>query len=117
MDWHDPTNDAFEVLRFIAAKRLAAGKLMVVDATNVQPESRKPRLNWRWSFTACRWPLSRTCRSGCARSETKAAPTATSARTLSAKRSLASRKFALGIEVGWQMGLTSRRMFANKAAV
>jgi protein phosphatase len=35
------TNDAFEVLHFIAAKRLAAGKLMVVDATNVQPESRK----------------------------------------------------------------------------
>lgn len=35
------TNDAFEVLHFIAAKRLAAGKLTVVDATNVQPESRK----------------------------------------------------------------------------
>ena len=36
------TNDAFEVLHFIAAKRLAAGRLTVVDATNVQPESRKP---------------------------------------------------------------------------
>src|SRR5690242_20060985 len=36
------TNDAFEVLHFIARKRLAAGKLTVVDATNVQPESRKP---------------------------------------------------------------------------
>ena len=36
------TNEAFEVLRFIAAKRLALGKLVVVDATNVQPESRKP---------------------------------------------------------------------------
>ncbi len=36
------TKDAFEVLHFIAAKRLAAGKLTVVDATNVQPESRKP---------------------------------------------------------------------------
>src|SRR6266487_2027012 len=36
------TNEAFEVLHFIAAKRLAAGKLVVVDATNVQPESRKP---------------------------------------------------------------------------
>ncbi|SPE60200.1 Polynucleotide 3'-phosphatase [Verrucomicrobia bacterium] len=36
------TNDAFEVLHFIAAKRLAAGKLVVVDATNVQPESRNP---------------------------------------------------------------------------
>ena len=36
------TNDAFEVLRFIAAKRLAAGKLTVIDATNVQMEARKP---------------------------------------------------------------------------
>ena len=38
------TNDAFEVLRFIAAKRLAAGKLTVIDATNVQVEARKPLL-------------------------------------------------------------------------
>jgi protein phosphatase len=36
------TNDAFEVLHFIARKRLAAGRLTVVDATNVQPEARKP---------------------------------------------------------------------------
>ena len=36
------TTDAFDVLHFIAAKRLAAGKLTVVDATNVQPEARKP---------------------------------------------------------------------------
>lgn len=36
------TPDAFEVLHFIARKRLSAGKLTVVDATNVQPESRKP---------------------------------------------------------------------------
>ena len=36
------TNDAFDVLHFIARKRLAAGKLTVVDATNVQPEARKP---------------------------------------------------------------------------
>ena len=34
------TNDAFEVLHFIAAKRLAAGRLTVVDATSVQPEAR-----------------------------------------------------------------------------
>ena len=38
------TADAFEVLRFIAAKRLAAGKLTVIDATNVQVEARKPLL-------------------------------------------------------------------------
>ncbi|HEU5126155.1 MAG TPA: polynucleotide kinase-phosphatase [Verrucomicrobiae bacterium] len=36
------TSDAFEVLHFIARKRLAAGKLTVVDATNVQAESRRP---------------------------------------------------------------------------
>jgi polynucleotide kinase-phosphatase len=36
------TNDAFDVLHFIAAKRLAAGRLTVVDATNVKPEDRKP---------------------------------------------------------------------------
>src|SRR5437879_5286169 len=36
------TNDAFAVLHFIAAKRLALGRLTVIDATNVQPESRKP---------------------------------------------------------------------------
>lgn len=35
------TKEAFEILHFIAAKRLAAGKLVVVDATNVQPEARK----------------------------------------------------------------------------
>lgn len=36
------TKDAFEVLHFIATKRLAAGKLVVIDATNVQPEARRP---------------------------------------------------------------------------
>lgn len=36
------TKDAFEVLHVIASKRLAAGKLTVIDATNVQSEARKP---------------------------------------------------------------------------
>jgi len=36
------TNDAFELLHYIAAKRLAAGRLTVADATNVKPEDRKP---------------------------------------------------------------------------
>ena len=36
------TGDAFDVLHYIAGKRLAAGKLTVVDATNVKPEDRKP---------------------------------------------------------------------------
>jgi protein phosphatase len=34
------TTDAFDVLYYIASKRLAVGKLTVVDATNVQKESR-----------------------------------------------------------------------------
>ncbi len=36
------TPDAFDVLHYIAGKRLAAGRLTVVDATSVQPEARKP---------------------------------------------------------------------------
>ena len=36
------TIEAFELLHTIAAKRLAAGRLTVIDATNVQPEARKP---------------------------------------------------------------------------
>ena len=36
------TTDAFDVLHYVAAKRLAAGRLTVIDATNVQVEARKP---------------------------------------------------------------------------
>jgi AAA domain-containing protein len=36
------TNDAFDVYHYVARNRLAAGRLTVVDATNVQPEARKP---------------------------------------------------------------------------
>src|SRR5436309_12073026 len=36
------SDDAFDVLHYIAGKRLARGKLVVVDATNVSPEGRKP---------------------------------------------------------------------------
>ncbi len=36
------TPDAFDALRYVAAKRLAARKLVVVDATSVDPEARKP---------------------------------------------------------------------------
>ena len=35
------TAGAFEVLHFIAGKRLEAGRLTVVDATSVQPEARR----------------------------------------------------------------------------
>ena len=34
--------EAFDVLHYIGAKRLTAGRLTVVDATNVQPDARKP---------------------------------------------------------------------------
>ncbi|MBA2284362.1 MAG: polynucleotide kinase-phosphatase [Ktedonobacteraceae bacterium] len=40
----EATNDAFAVLHFIAARRLAAGKLTVIDATNVVAEDRKELL-------------------------------------------------------------------------
>ncbi len=36
------TDDAFELLHYVASKRLARGKLTVIDATNVQTEARKP---------------------------------------------------------------------------
>jgi protein phosphatase len=35
------TADAFDVLHYIAGKRLAAGRLTVIDATSVQPAARK----------------------------------------------------------------------------
>ena len=35
------TEAAFEVLHFIAGRRLAAGRIAVVDATNVQPDARR----------------------------------------------------------------------------
>jgi protein phosphatase len=38
------TESAFEVLRLIAAKRLSAGRLTVIDATNVQRGARQPLL-------------------------------------------------------------------------
>lgn len=38
------SKDAFEVLHYIAAKRLASGKLTVIDATNIQAEDRLPLL-------------------------------------------------------------------------
>ena len=36
------TDDAFEVLHFVAGKRLSRGNLTVIDATNVQKEARSP---------------------------------------------------------------------------
>ncbi|MET3805744.1 protein phosphatase [Nakamurella sp. UYEF19] len=44
------TKDAFEVLEFIVGKRLAAGRLTVVDATNVQPDARRKLVELARSF-------------------------------------------------------------------
>ena len=44
------TGDAFEILHFIAGKRLAAGRLTVVDATNVKPEDRKTLVSLARSY-------------------------------------------------------------------
>src|SRR5687767_976937 len=41
----DATGDAFDVLHYIAAKRLHKMKLVVIDATNVQRESREKLLD------------------------------------------------------------------------
>lgn len=38
------SGDAFDILHFIAGRRLKAGRLTVVDATNVQAEARRPLL-------------------------------------------------------------------------
>ena len=39
------TKDAFELVEYIAAKRLAARRLTVIDATNVKPEDRRRFIN------------------------------------------------------------------------
>src|SRR5205814_9635206 len=44
------TNEAFELLHVIASKRLALGRLTVIDATNVQPEARKPLVELAWKY-------------------------------------------------------------------
>jgi protein phosphatase len=41
----EASGDAFDVLHYVVRKRLARGLLTVVDATNVQPQDRKPLLN------------------------------------------------------------------------
>jgi polynucleotide kinase-phosphatase len=38
----EATGDAFDILRYITAKRLGRGLLTVIDATNLRPEDRKP---------------------------------------------------------------------------
>ena len=73
------------MLQYIAGKRLAAGRLTVVDATNVQPEARRalvdagPRVR-----RAAGRDRARPAGTALRRSGTPAGPTGTSARTWSA---------------------------------
>src|SRR5437588_624211 len=46
----EATNDAFEVLHYVARKRLAAGNPALVEATNLQPEARKPLVTLAGEF-------------------------------------------------------------------
>jgi protein phosphatase len=55
------TPEAFEVLHCVAAKRLAAGRLTVVDATNVQPEARRPLITLARELIACWWRSCSIC--------------------------------------------------------
>ena len=48
------TEDAFEVLYHVGRKRLGAGRLVVLDATNVQPTPGRRR--WRWRVSTRGWP-------------------------------------------------------------
>ena len=49
-----PTPDAFALLNFIAATRLRAGRLTILDATSAQP--RNPPVALTRTHAACRWP-------------------------------------------------------------
>jgi protein phosphatase len=46
------SEDAFELLHLVCSKRLAAGRLTVIDATNVRAESRKPFLEMARKYHA-----------------------------------------------------------------
>ncbi|HVT11035.1 MAG TPA: polynucleotide kinase-phosphatase [Fimbriimonadaceae bacterium] len=46
----EATTDAFDVLHYILRKRLSRGLLTVIDATNVQPESRRPLIKIAQEF-------------------------------------------------------------------
>ena len=69
------TDAAFEVLYFIAGKRLDAGRLTVVDATNVQVGGAgAASSDWPRSITSSLWPSSSTCRRGSAPSRNASRP-------------------------------------------
>ena len=74
------TADAFDVLHYIAGKRLAAGRLTVVDATNVQREARRQLVELAQAHDVL--PVAdrpRRARGGLRRPQRRARPTGTSA--------------------------------------
>ena len=75
------TNDAFQMLHFIAAKRLAAGRLTVIDATNVQPEARQPLVELARQYHTLPVAIVLNLPETCARNETGLGLIGTSART------------------------------------
>ena len=75
------TSDAFEVLHYIAGKRLAAGRLTVVDATNVQREARQPLVQLARTYHVLPVAVVFDLPEAFARSGTGGEPTATSDRT------------------------------------
>jgi predicted kinase len=81
-DENDQTasNEAFDVLHFIARKRLARGQLTVIDATNVEPENRKHLVAIAREFHALpvtitmrRVPIANSVRTSCAISKARCA--------------------------------------------
>ena len=64
------TKDAFEVLHFIAGEAAGGWRLTVVDATNVQPEARKPLVELAREYDCLPVASSSTCLSDSARSAT-----------------------------------------------
>ncbi len=98
------TKDAFDVLHYIAAKRLAAGKLTVIDATNVQPESRKSLLKLAKQFhcfavaIVFNLPKSVCHDRNKKRADRQFGSHVVRNQTRNLKRSLALREFALSIE-------------------
>ena len=76
------TGDAFDLLHEIVRKRLARGRLTVVDATNVQPEARKSLIALAKGVSSLsQRRLSSTSRSACVRIATCFDPTGNSGRT------------------------------------
>ena len=78
------TPAAFELLHYIAGKRLAAAASPSSTRPTCSPKPAASSSCWPASTTCCRWRSCSTCRRSSARSATPAARTGTSARTCSA---------------------------------